>query len=261
MSEQKAPSRKSDTLAVRHAGHSAEKFNGTTVYGRFNKQVEPFTEFKVDKYKSVFNAERMQGVTSYDAMTDPHLTILTPPREPDQGYYELNKRSTNAQDLKTKVITDYNGNIIVKIDSLHGAKNGGLYCQTTHNNLKGTDRPLNRHAFGVPAGHNIYQAWKDPRTTMAQTGAQVLTPRSRAARAEGRPTRSETVAEGELTEKQLLARKLYLMRKMLKNERRANEIISNKLGTLTATMHTNNKTVEMVAQNVRDNKRGVVALK
>ena len=58
-----------------------------------------------------------------------------------------------------------------------------------------------------------------------------------------------------------MARKLYLMRKMLKNERRANEIISNKLGTLAAQMHTNNKTVELVAKSVRDNQRGVVALK
>jgi hypothetical protein len=42
------------------------------------------------------------------------------------------------------------------------------------------------------------------------------------------------------TEKQLLARKLYLMRKMLKNERRANDIISTKLTDMIHGTHGNN---------------------
>lgn len=62
------------------------------------------------------------------------------------------------------------------------------------------------------------------------------------------------------TEKQLLARKLYLMRKMLKNERRANEIISNKLSMLTTSVHANNKTIGMMSQSLKQSKTGVVAL-
>lgn len=150
--------------------------------------------------------------------------------------------------MKSKVVHDYNGNTIIKIDSLHGAKNGGLFGQTTHSNLKGTDRPLNRHAFGVPADHNIYRAFKQP-SPLTRAANEVLTPRSQAQKNRTASAKANKVEapEGDISEKQLLARKLYLMRKMLKNERRANEIISNKLGTLAASMHTNNATVEMVA--------------
>lgn len=43
-----------------------------TVYGRFNKKVDPFTDFEIEKYKHAFNPDRCAGVTSYDAMIDPH---------------------------------------------------------------------------------------------------------------------------------------------------------------------------------------------
>ncbi len=42
------------------------------------------------------------------------------------------------------------------------------------------------------------------------------------------------------SEKELLAKKLHLMKQMLKNERRANQLISNKLGNITKNMHMNN---------------------
>lgn len=42
------------------------------------------------------------------------------------------------------------------------------------------------------------------------------------------------------SEKELLAKKLHLMKQMLKNERRANQLISNKLGNITTNMHMNN---------------------
>jgi len=35
-------------------------------------------------------------------------------------------------DLKSKVIKDYQGRVIIKIDESHGLINGGLICQTTH---------------------------------------------------------------------------------------------------------------------------------
>lgn len=45
------------------------------------------------------------------------------------------------------------------------------------------------------------------------------------------------------SEKELLAKKLHLMKQMLKNERRANQLISNKLGNITTNMHMNNQTI------------------
>ena len=67
---------------------------------------------------------------------------MSPPaRKKDAGYHELGKRNTQAHDSRNKVIADYAGNLIIKIDSLHGQKNGNLYGQTTHANLKGADRP------------------------------------------------------------------------------------------------------------------------
>jgi hypothetical protein len=81
-------------------------------------------------------------------MRDPHITIKAPPKKLDCGYFELNKRNTETHDLKSKVIHDYNGNVIIKIDSLHGKKNGNLWGQTTHTNLNGLDRPDMRQTFG-----------------------------------------------------------------------------------------------------------------
>lgn len=50
----------------------------------------------------------MAGVTVLDSIVDPHQTI-SPHKDPlykDPGYEELNKRSTRAHDLKSKVIHD-----------------------------------------------------------------------------------------------------------------------------------------------------------
>lgn len=44
----------------------------------------------------------------------------------DPGYEELGKRNTVMQDLKSKVIKDYRGRIIIKIDESHGLKNAQI---------------------------------------------------------------------------------------------------------------------------------------
>jgi hypothetical protein len=59
------------------------------------------------------------------------------------------------------------------------------------------------------------------------------------------------------SEKELLAKKLHLMKQMLKNERRANQLISNKLGNITTNMHMNNKTIQILSDQLRTSKRGV----
>jgi len=54
------------------------------------------------------------------------------------------------------------------------------------------------------------------------------------------------VTVGQETEKQQMARKLYLMRKMLKNERRANDLINEKLNRMTHEVHGNKLTASVV---------------
>jgi len=54
------------------------------------------------------------------------------------------------------------------------------------------------------------------------------------------------VSVGQETEKQAMARKLYLMRKMLKNERRANDLINEKLNRMTHEVHGNKLTASVV---------------
>jgi hypothetical protein len=49
-------------------------------------------------------------------------------------------------------------------------------------------------------------------------------------------------------DKELLRKKLYLIRQMLKNERRANQIIKNNMGDLAASMHANNDTVKRLSE-------------
>jgi hypothetical protein len=63
-------------------------------------------KFSITPYSKVFNAERKQHVVVKDALIDPNLTILSPPKPKDPGYSELNKRSTVMHDLHSKVIRD-----------------------------------------------------------------------------------------------------------------------------------------------------------
>ena len=46
----------------------------------------------------------------------------------DFKIHDLGKRSTVMNDLISKEIKDFRGNLIIKIDESHGLKNGGLIC-------------------------------------------------------------------------------------------------------------------------------------
>jgi hypothetical protein len=101
------------------------------VFRKFNKYDEPLQEYCVTSAtKNPFNLARKQSVTLKDSLIDPHLTIM-PYKDPvtldkDPGYEELGKRNTVMQDLKSKVIKDYRGRIIIKIDESHGLKNAQI---------------------------------------------------------------------------------------------------------------------------------------
>lgn len=98
------------------------------MYGRFNKITVPLVNYEINPDQKVFNADRKNSVLVKDSLIDPHQTIL-PCRDPlgkDPGYLELGKRSTVMHDLKSRVIKDYQGRIIIKIDESHGLKNASI---------------------------------------------------------------------------------------------------------------------------------------
>ena len=88
---------------IKHPNNT-EAFKTHTVYGRFNKIVEPLTEIDISKYENAFNPSRYQAVTVRDALINPHQTIKSPPPIKDAGYHELKKRSQYQHDQINKVV-------------------------------------------------------------------------------------------------------------------------------------------------------------
>ena len=110
-----------------------------TVFNRFNRYVPVYKKFDAELFRdTLFNAERVQGLTVRDALVDPFLTIQSPRKDPhlkDPGYAhgDLNKRNTRTHDRLAKVTRDNQGRPIVKIEQSHGEMNGGLFLQSTFN--------------------------------------------------------------------------------------------------------------------------------
>lgn len=72
----------------------------------------------------MYNPERFNHFGVGDGMIDPNITIRheeVMPRK-DPGYGELNKRDTVDHDRKTRVIQDYSGTPIIKVD-----QEGGIF--------------------------------------------------------------------------------------------------------------------------------------
>ena len=68
-------------------------------------------------------------MTLPDSLVDPHQTQLPcqdPLKYKDPGYIDHGKRDTVMHDLKSRVIKDYQGKIIIKIDESHGLKNASI---------------------------------------------------------------------------------------------------------------------------------------
>jgi len=61
-------------------------------------------------------------MTAADALIDPHVTIRHEEALPkkDPGYVSLVQQNTFARDLTRRVITDYTGKPIIKVDQKGG---------------------------------------------------------------------------------------------------------------------------------------------
>ena len=90
-------------------------------YWDFKTKARPF---KVDTFSMMYNPERHTHIGVGDGMIDPNITIRheeVMPRK-DPGYGDLKKRDTIDHDRKTRVIQDYSGTPIIKVD-----QEGGIF--------------------------------------------------------------------------------------------------------------------------------------
>ena len=78
--------------------------------------------FELDQIPEAYNPSRMIAISAKDAMIDPHITIRHESALPskDPGYYPLKQRALHERDLKTRVIWDYTGTPIIKVDQKGG---------------------------------------------------------------------------------------------------------------------------------------------
>ena len=81
-------------------------------------------KFHLDKLDQAYNPNRLQHVGAKDAMIDPHVTIrheIELPKK-DPGYVQLLQQDTVNRDATRRVITDYSGTPIIKVD-----QEGGMF--------------------------------------------------------------------------------------------------------------------------------------
>ena len=72
----------------------------------------------MDKISQAYNPRRLVHVSAADAMIDPHITIRHESALPakDPGYVNLQAQGIFDRDAKRRVITDYTGTPIIKVD-------------------------------------------------------------------------------------------------------------------------------------------------
>lgn len=80
--------------------------------------------FQIQTFSNPYNPDRLNHMTVMDGMIDPNITIrhenVMPRRDP--GYAELSKRDTIQHDRSSRVIHDYTGTPIIKVD-----QEGGIF--------------------------------------------------------------------------------------------------------------------------------------
>lgn len=131
-------------------------------------------------------------------------------------------------DLSSKVIFDNQNRIIVKVDESYGFKNAGVIGQMTHGGASQFHSGPFRNS-ALYKGNNFDQSAPIPQITKTAAATQ--------------QKRAQSAADSS-SKKHLLERKIYLIKKMIKNEKQANEMISNQLSHLTTDLHMNNRTVQ-----------------
>lgn len=83
-------------------------------------------KFDMTKFAESFNPQRQLAISMGDALIDPTITIRHEEqlKKKDLRYQELGKRDTFQHDRETRVINDYTGKPMIKVD-----QEGGIFDQ------------------------------------------------------------------------------------------------------------------------------------
>jgi hypothetical protein len=89
--------------------------------------------FELNRISEAYNPSRMVAVSAADAIIDPHITIRHENALPkkDPGYRALKQQGTWDHDEKRRVIHDYTGTPIIKVD-----QKGGIFDNQMQGSFK-----------------------------------------------------------------------------------------------------------------------------
>ena len=171
----------------------------------------------------------MVHVSAADALIDPHVTIRHEDALPkkDPGYYPLQQQGTFARDSTRRVITDYTGTPIIKVD-----QEGGIFDQQLKQGLFKSLSPqpdrsakVSGSGRGRNSGNSLGGAAYASHGGKAQLSSRFLSMQNALQTVNnktGSGLRDVAELDSTLSTRGLMQRKLYLMKMMLKNEKQAN---------------------------------------
>ena len=219
--------------------------------------------FQIQTFSNPYNPDRLQHMTVMDGMIDPNITIrhenVMPRRDP--GYAELAKRDTIMHDRTSRVIHDYTGTPIIKVDqeggifdgqlkqgpfSLSSKFNQGIFTTLTPSAPKGKESDV----ASSMASHNMKGRRRSSHGGKVSYSQQVQDLQNALEVARVAPTKKMSDIDSTLSTRGLMQRKLYLMKMMLKNEKHANQIMKQKLDTMGKEMHTDSSLIRGIEGRV-----------
>lgn len=98
-------------------------------------------KFALDSISQAYNPNRLIAVSAADALVDPHITIRHEDALPkkDPRYVPLMQQGTFNRDSTRRVITDYTGTPIIKVD-----QEGGIFDQQLGQGAYKSLQPLDK---------------------------------------------------------------------------------------------------------------------
>ena len=115
-------------------------------FGTYVEHKTKARPFEPHTFQQMYNPDRFNHVTAGDALVDPHITIKhenVMPRK-DPGYGELGKRDTIQHDRGARVILDYTGTPIIKVD-----QEGGIFDGQLAQGVFGRSGKFNQNPFST----------------------------------------------------------------------------------------------------------------
>ena len=204
-------------------------------------------KFDLDKLSQAYNPNRLVHVSAADAIINPYVTIRHEEAMPkkDPGYTEFAQQDLVTRDKKRRVITDYYGRPIIKVD-----QEGGIFDQQLNQGAHARTATLEKSAKTLRSRTN-------PRIGAFTTTGDV---KNLSNKFQDLQTALQTVNKGSvrdindidssLSTRGLMQRKLYLMKMMLKNEKHCNNVMKQKIGDMGKELHENNYTIRKLSTKI-----------